>query len=77
MEEKSADRTTVCPRCGGGIPNSDQVGLYPGALSRIGHNNYVCSSCGTKEALWQFYSKLPLPPLDVEIVLDLPEWETE
>jgi len=42
-----------CPRCGGGIPNDLQRGAYPGALSRSDNSTYVCSDCGTDEALRQ------------------------
>lgn len=44
----------VCPRCGHYIPNDDQPGMYPGALSRTDNRTEVCSECGTNEALEQF-----------------------
>lgn len=48
-----------CPRCRGFIPNNDTPGAYIGALSRTtrGANDepiYVCSSCGTDEAILQY-----------------------
>ena len=43
-----------CPRCGGGIPNDAQEGEYPGALSRRDNKTYICSECGTLEALEDF-----------------------
>lgn len=48
-----------CPRCRGFIPNNDTPGAYIGALSRTtrGANDepiYVCSQCGTDEAMLQF-----------------------
>jgi DNA-directed RNA polymerase subunit RPC12/RpoP len=56
-----------CPRCGGGIPNNLERGRYIGALSRYDNETYVCSACGTDEALRQF------PPFGME---ELPreEW---
>ncbi len=50
----------TCPRCGGGIPNNAQRGQYPGALSRyMGHGPiYVCSDCGTDEAMIQYMAHL-------------------
>jgi hypothetical protein len=49
----------ICPRCGGFIPNNETPGAYPGALSRTtrGENDvpvYVCSACGTAEAMEDF-----------------------
>ena len=48
-----------CPRCGGFIPNNETPGAYPGALSRITRDPhvapiYICSACGTDEAMLQF-----------------------
>lgn len=40
-----------CPRCGGYIPNNDEPGAYPGALSRYDNETEVCSDCGMGEAL--------------------------
>jgi rubrerythrin len=48
-----------CPRCLGFIPNNDTPGAYIGALSRTTRGQhdepiYVCSQCGTDEAMLQF-----------------------
>jgi len=51
----------VCPRCGGAVPNREQVGKYPGALSRIA-NYEICSDCGVDEAL-RDYRKMPVKGL--------------
>lgn len=40
----------VCPRCGGFIPNNENPGAYPGALSRVDNKTEICSECGTDEA---------------------------
>lgn len=52
---------SICPRCRGYIPNNQQPGAYPGALSRRTRATesppkysppiYVCSPCGLEEAL--------------------------
>ena len=44
---------TECPRCLGGIPNSEHPGAYPGALSRWDNATEVCSACGLDEAMIQ------------------------
>lgn len=49
-----------CPRCGGGIPNNNTPGAYPGALSRVDNRTEVCSNCGIDEAMLNFTGK-PLP----------------
>lgn len=46
-----SSRDFGCPRCGGFIPNSNNVGAYPGALSRYDNATEVCSACGQAEAL--------------------------
>lgn len=46
----------VCPRCGHLIPNDEQPGAYPGAISRADNSTEVCSDCGQHEALEQFSS---------------------
>ena len=45
--------TPLCPRCGGHIPNNDQPGAHPGALSRVDDSTEVCSACGVEEAVEQ------------------------
>jgi len=51
----------ICPRCLNGVPNNDEIGRYPGALSRTDNLTEICSRCGEIEALedWQFGSPLP------------------
>jgi hypothetical protein len=45
----------VCPRCQlTWIPNNDQPGAYPGAISRADNKTEICSDCGTAEALQDF-----------------------
>lgn len=44
----------LCPRCGGYIPNNEEPGKYPGALSRWDNSTEICSACGTDEAMKQF-----------------------
>jgi hypothetical protein len=51
----------TCPRCGGGIPNNEQRGAYPGALSRTDNDTYVCSGCGTDEAIETMMDGAPMP----------------
>jgi hypothetical protein len=45
----------VCPRCNGLIPNNQNPGAYPGALSRADNKTEICSACGEDEALGQFF----------------------
>lgn len=52
----------LCPRCGGFIPNDLMPGAYPGALSRTDNATYVCSACGTAEALEQLMTAGKLTP---------------
>jgi hypothetical protein len=44
-----------CPRCSGFIPNNEQPGEYPGAISRLDNVTEICSACGGEEAMldWQ------------------------
>lgn len=64
MDPTSPDFIGPCPRCGGCVPNNEQPGAYPGALSRVDNATYVCSSCGTNEAMFNFhYPFVPLPPV--------------
>lgn len=46
----------VCPDCGGYIPNNDRPGAYPGAISRRDNKTEICSACGTREALEDFFA---------------------
>lgn len=43
-----------CPTCDGYIPNNDNPGAYPGALSRRDNKTEVCSECGQVEAIEDF-----------------------
>lgn len=63
-----ADFAGPCRRCGGGVPDDETPGEYPGALSRRDNRTYICSQCGTEEALfnWQ-YPGLDLPPLNERV----------
>jgi hypothetical protein len=40
----------ICPLCDGFIPNNEQPGEYPGALSRRDNKTEICSECGVREA---------------------------
>lgn len=44
----------ICPRCGHHIPNDEEPGAYPGAISRWDNLTEVCSKCGQDEALIVF-----------------------
>lgn len=62
---KSPKFAGPCPRCGGAVPNEAFKGEYPGALSRFDNQTYVCSDCGTSEAMFQFVNRgMPLPGFD-------------
>jgi transposase len=55
----------TCPRCGHGIPSDERRGEYPGALSRLDNETWICSQCGTDEAMYNWaYPGLGLPPLN-------------
>jgi hypothetical protein len=46
----------ICPRClTNQIPNNENPGLYPGALSRVDNLTEICSDCGLQEALEDFF----------------------
>lgn len=47
----------ICPACGGYIPNNLTPGAYIGALSRRDNKTEICSDCGTREALEDFFQK--------------------
>jgi len=57
----------ICPRCGGWIPNNATPGAYPGAVSRTDNQTEVCSECGQKEAMEDFF--------DSEGCLSQQEWK--
>jgi len=46
----------ICPRCTHLIPNDFNPGSYIGAISRVDNFTKICSSCGTDEALEQFFT---------------------
>ena len=42
----------ICPRCQTDwIPNNNQPGAYPGAISRADNKTEICSACGADEAI--------------------------
>jgi len=41
----------ICPICHHFIPNDEEPGAYPGALSRKNNKTEICSNCGLMEAL--------------------------
>ena len=41
----------TCFRCGGAIPTMENIGQYPGAISRTDNATEICSECGSDEAL--------------------------
>jgi RNA polymerase subunit RPABC4/transcription elongation factor Spt4 len=44
----------VCPVCEGWIPNNQEPGAYPGAVSRRDNTTEICSACGVEEATRDF-----------------------
>lgn len=72
-DPKSPAYAGPCPRCGGPVPNESFMGEYPGALSRYDNETYICSACGTAEAMYQYYeranrfTKSTLPPVNQPI----------
>ena len=42
---------STCFRCGGAIPTLENIGQYPGAISRTDNETEICSECGSDEAL--------------------------
>lgn len=46
-----------CPKCGGFVPSTVDVGRYVGALSRWDNKTIVCSDCGQREAFLQQQGK--------------------
>jgi len=47
----------ICPRCGGGMEYEDVMN----SLSRY-YDVYICSKCGTNEAMRDYYKMGPVPP---------------
>lgn len=48
----------VCPRCLNYIPNNENPGAYPGAMSRTDDKTEVCSECGVSEAMEMFFESI-------------------
>ena len=67
---KRPDFAGPCPRCQGGVPSSENRGQYPGALSRLDNETYICSQCGQGEAMYQWANGPDLPPLDQPVTFD-------
>ena len=63
--EVNVTTSTICPRCG--IDMTDEPG--GGALSRVDNATYICSPCGTAEAMYNLVQPMrDLPPLDEPIM---------
>jgi hypothetical protein len=56
------------------VPNNDQPGAYPGALSRVDNETEICSACGEDEALGMFFEGYlaPIEEWPVERKFSLP-----
>lgn len=54
IENKDWRQKYACPKCNGLIPSKDNVGAYPGALSRADNLTEICSDCGVAEAIADF-----------------------
>ena len=55
--EQIMDKKFICPECDGPIPNAKDVGKYAGAISRKDNKTEICSNCGVREALEDFYKQ--------------------
>lgn len=72
---------SLCPRCGGYIPNNLQPGVYPGAISRLDNETEICSACGQAEALEEFLGPEIMPKelwkanLEKEFIEDIREMQ--
>lgn len=42
-------KTRSCPRCG------NDIGEFPGALSRVDNKTEICSDCGSREAIGRLF----------------------
>ena len=69
------DDTVLCPRCGirrfrpygsSRAPQGSGISDFspPPALSRMDNATYVCSPCGTDEAMREFQGLPPVPPTE-------------
>lgn len=61
MQSKELGQNLLCPRCLGGIPSTELVGMYPGALSRTDNKTEICSECGTLEGIEDYTEGAPKP----------------
>lgn len=56
MEGELVNVPHICPRCKSDwIPNNNQPGEYPGAISRADNTTEICSACGEDEALKDWF----------------------
>lgn len=46
----------ICPRCTHYIPNDENPGAYPGAISRVDNKTEICSKCGSDEAVQSYFN---------------------
>lgn len=65
-DPKASNYGGPCPRCDQPVPNAQHAGQYPGALSRFDNETYICSSCGSSEAMMAGH----LIPFDVDLYSD-------
>lgn len=54
-QERTQVKKPICPDCGGYIPNNETPGAYMGALSRRDNATEICSPCGKREAMEDYY----------------------
>lgn len=65
--------SVLCPRCRAeeftpyDAPWTDGAPARP-ALSRLDNATYICSSCGTAEAMRDFTGRGPIPPAEWPVV---------
>jgi hypothetical protein len=65
-----------CPRCGGGVPNDETPGAYPGAISRWDNKTEICSQCGSDEAMIQMMASMAQADPRAAITPDKRPWVT-
>jgi hypothetical protein len=59
--QETFNKNLICPRCLGGIPNNELLGMYPGAISRVDNKTEICSDCGSMEAIEDYSYGAPKP----------------
>lgn len=59
LEAIARDIASICPRCGRGTLHERRA---MNSLSRVDRKTYICSSCGTAEAM-EDYSRHPDSPM--------------